>query len=75
MPTLFIPSMTSASPERDKGQYHFEPKIRIFHFLFQLTKFYDLCNYTVIRNLVAIPNQKRELEQNKGNKCIKVCKS
>jgi hypothetical protein len=67
--------MTSASPDRDKGQYHFEPKSRIFHLLFQLTKLHDLCNYIVIRNLVGIPNQRSELEQNKGNKSVKICKS
>jgi len=41
--------------------------------LFQLTKLYDLRNYTVIRNLVCIPNQRRELEQNKGNKSKEIC--
>jgi len=67
VPTLFISFMTSASPERNKGQYHFEPISRIFHLLFQLTKLYDICNYTVIQHLVGIPNQRRELEQNEGN--------
>jgi len=33
-----------------------------------------VCNHTVIKNLVGIPNQRRELEQNKGNKSHKICK-
>jgi hypothetical protein len=63
--------MKSVSPERDKGPYHFEPKSRNFHLLFQLKKLYGVCNYTVIRNLVGIPNQRGELERNKGNKSKK----
>jgi len=32
--TLFISFMKSASPERDKGQYHFESKAEFFTFCF-----------------------------------------